>query len=93
MTNQFLRVPVLGDVLGEPDATLFLVLSAPENAVIERGLATAVIKNDDNTPNLRITSWMLEEESCHPANRAIDPYERVPSMWHWRISARRKVRT
>src|SRR6185295_11364452 len=47
MTNQTLRVGVLGDLLFEGNETFSVVLDSPVNATIERGTGMATILDDE----------------------------------------------
>ncbi|HEU5068908.1 MAG TPA: Calx-beta domain-containing protein [Verrucomicrobiae bacterium] len=60
-TNLTVQVPVLGDTVLEPDETLFLNLSAPEQAWLARASATGTILNDDTPPELTLSPVALVE--------------------------------
>ena len=46
-TATSVTVPIVGDTVSEPGETFKITLSAPSNATIGRGIATAAILNDD----------------------------------------------
>jgi hypothetical protein len=53
-TVQTILVPVLGDLLDEPDETFTITLSNPVNATVANGTSTVTIVDDDPTPTLSI---------------------------------------
>ena len=55
------RVPVLGDVLDEPNETFFLNLSSPVNATIADSQGIASISDDDARPSLAINDVSITE--------------------------------
>jgi hypothetical protein len=57
-TSMTMRVPVVGDTSPEPDETVVLNLSAPQNAVVLSGQASGTIVNDDQPP-ARVTYVFL----------------------------------
>ncbi len=50
VTNQTIAVPVIGNILIEPDKSFLVQLSNPVNGVLGRTQATATILNDDGLP-------------------------------------------
>ncbi len=45
-----MTVPVIGDILFEPNETFTVTLSSPTNAVLGTSVATGTITNDDVLP-------------------------------------------
>lgn len=58
---QRVAVPVLGDLLHEPDETLSVTLSQPVNASIADGTGAGTIYNDDALPRLWISDAQVVE--------------------------------
>lgn len=56
VTTQTVAVPILGDTVVEADESFSLTLSAPVNAVLGRGAATATLVNDD-VPRAKPGHW------------------------------------
>ena len=67
-------VPITGDLLAEPDETFKIRLSNPQHAVIDRGVGTGTIANDDPQP-----SDTVPPVTTATFNSAGDPY--TPSTW------------
>ncbi|MBI3417306.1 MAG: DUF11 domain-containing protein [Verrucomicrobia bacterium] len=61
VTVQTVSVAVIGDLIVEPDETLFLNLSNPVNAVLVNRRATGTIRNDEQLPTLTITDASVIE--------------------------------
>lgn len=62
-TTATVVVPVLGDVLVEPNETLAVIASSPQNATIADGLGVLTIINDDGAPMLSIGDVAMPEGS------------------------------
>jgi hypothetical protein len=60
-TTQTIQVPVLGDVLFEPDQAFTVNLASPTLAVVADGSATGTIVNDEGTPAISISDVSLAE--------------------------------
>jgi hypothetical protein len=58
---QSVSVPVNGDVLDEPDESLHVNLSAPNNAVTADGRATVTIGDDDPAPSVAVANKAVRE--------------------------------
>lgn len=59
-TNGSISVPVLGDRIYEPDESFEIYLLAPQNAIIEKGIATCQIINNNAgllEADLTVTGW------------------------------------
>jgi parallel beta-helix repeat protein len=69
VTTQNVAVAVRGDKLHELDETFGLVLSAPVNAFITTGTATATILDDDAPPNMSIADSTGPEGDTGVSNR------------------------
>jgi hypothetical protein len=63
VTSQTISVPIFGDLLNEPDETLFLNLFGATNAVIAPGSAqvTGTILNDDPLPTITVNDVAVTE--------------------------------
>ena len=86
MTNQTLRVGVLGDTLFEGDETFSIVLDAPVNATIARGTATGTIL-DDETQLVVLAmpdkSVRLRFNSVTGATYRVESSDQLPSGTGW----------
>ena len=60
-TTATIQVNVSGDTLNEPDETLQVVLSAPQNASIADGTGVGTIVNNDSLPSLSIADASVTE--------------------------------
>jgi hypothetical protein len=60
-TSRTFTVPVIGDVLDEPNETFFATLSAPVNALIANAQGTATITDNDAAPSIRISDVTVTE--------------------------------
>ena len=56
-----IRVPVLDDTVNESDETFTVTLSAPQNATVERPVATGTITDDSGVPSLSINDVTVTE--------------------------------
>jgi uncharacterized repeat protein (TIGR01451 family) len=72
-TNRTVSVSIVGDLLLEPDETILLNLSSPNQATLADGQATLTILNDELIPD----AIVVVSESCQPGNNLIDPGEVV----------------
>jgi uncharacterized repeat protein (TIGR01451 family) len=87
-TNGTLSVPVFSDTVWEPDKTLFLHLSQPQNAILLTNETVATILNDDPVPVLvrldynvgsdLILTWE-GQYVLQAATNVIGPYVDVPT--------------
>ena len=59
-TSMSIPVPIVGDVLNEPDETFTVALSNPAGATIARGLASVTIADDDK-PQVSVSSVSVAE--------------------------------
>ena len=62
-TTGKIPVPVLDDVLDEPDETFTVTLSNPTNATVGDGTGTGTITDDDSPPTLSIGDVTVTEDS------------------------------
>jgi len=60
-TTRSVSVPVIGDILDEPNETFFVNLSSPSNAVIVVGQGKGTIVDDDPTPLLSVSDTSVTE--------------------------------
>jgi hypothetical protein len=64
VVSQPFPVPVLGDLLLEPDETFQVTLSAPTNATIGSGVAVGTIQNDDLPARTFVSSSGSDGADC-----------------------------
>ncbi len=64
-TEQTLLVPILGDVVVEPDESFLVVLSRPVDAVLNLVTALGTIVNDEILDSVRILTVTVETDVCH----------------------------
>src|SRR5262249_18167001 len=67
-TTKTIVVPIVGDLLDEPDETFFLKLSNAGNAVIACAQAVGTIIDDDARPALAINHVSVTEGNGGPTN-------------------------
>ncbi|MBX3745853.1 MAG: DUF11 domain-containing protein [Verrucomicrobiae bacterium] len=67
-TEREIRVPVMDDLLDEDDETFRVTLSEPTQALIQRGVATGTILDDDEPPEISIAGVSLDEGHSGPRN-------------------------
>jgi large repetitive protein len=60
-TSKTVNVPVVGDVLDEPDETFKVNLSSPSNATLSDGQGIGTIVDDDDPPSLSIADGSVTE--------------------------------
>ncbi|MBI2946587.1 MAG: hypothetical protein HYY23_03010, partial [Verrucomicrobia bacterium] len=60
-TSKAIAVPVLGDLVNEPDEVFVLNLIQPVNATISRGQGTGTIRDDDPLPAISISDTAVTE--------------------------------
>lgn len=61
VTTQVVTVPVLGDLLDEPDETYVVNLSSPNNATLADGQGLGTILDNDPLPTLSVSSVSVTE--------------------------------
>ncbi|MBM3823711.1 MAG: hypothetical protein FJ404_12635, partial [Verrucomicrobia bacterium] len=72
-TSKSIGIPVLGDIVNEPDEQFRVVLASPSNAAIARTNAVGTILNDDDAPKIRAEDLETDEGNAGllPANITI----------------------
>ena len=78
VTQQTIEVPVIGDVLEEPDEAFFVALSDPDNALIDVGRGRAAIVDDDGSL-LSITDVTIDPEGDTATATAIFTVSLLPA--------------
>jgi hypothetical protein len=67
-TEKTITVPIIGDLLNEPDETFRVVLSSPVGVTLADGEAIVTIENDDALPEITINNVMVIEPAAGTAN-------------------------
>jgi hypothetical protein len=67
-TEKTINVPIIGDLLNEPDETFRVVLSSPVGVTIADAEAVVTIENDDALPEITINNVMIPEPTDGTAN-------------------------
>ena len=78
-TSRTITVPVLGDLLDEPNETFFVNLSGAVNATIADGLGVGTILDDDPTPTLVINDVSVIEGNSGTVNAVFTVTLSAPS--------------
>jgi hypothetical protein len=69
-TEATIQIPILGDLVQEPDETFRVVLSSPSGATIADGEAVVTIQNDDSPPVITIANTTVVEPVTGTTNAA-----------------------
>jgi hypothetical protein len=85
-TSQTVDVAIVGDLLDEPDETFTLTLSAPVNATIADGVATATIVDNDPPPSLFVSDCAVVEGDAGLVSCAFDVTLSAPSAFTASVS-------
>lgn len=81
VTNQNVGVPVLGDVVHEPDETMMLNLASPTNVLLAGSTVTGTILNDEALPSLVVPGATVTETDRFPTNATISIQLSGQSSW------------
>ena len=85
-TTQYIQVPIIGDLIDEPNETVTLLLSNAVNAVLAQAQATLTIADDDPLPVVSIADTSLLEGNSGTTNAVFQVTLSNPSSSEVRIT-------